>query len=398
MSFAACHPPQNDAPMHQLHQAILAAVHQHRQAEYELARLLARIEEQRGYRVLGYATLGEYARTALQLDGRKARALVQLARQLHDLPALDHAMANGELPWTKARELMRVVTPQNQNAWLERAKAVTSRELERHVAVCMRGDSPPPPGAEERKPARTRVVFEMDTADAQVLRDALTAMRAQLAGDGDQVEEGAVLAELARRVLHDAHEADPTTTERYVVTLAHCPSCQYTATADAEVRDTLVAEAACDSEVVDLRPGPKQGHRTRAIPPAIRRTVLHRDNHACLVPGCRNRRWLDLHHVDSFAKGGGHAVDNLVVLCSCHHRLLHEGLLSITAYPTGWLVRHADDREVMVKRSEPVGPTAVAHVGQAEIGQLAHVGQCIGSDSVGGAPQNPDSNGPVGRR
>ena len=121
--------------MFRLHEDILVAVRTHRHAEHQLANLLARLEKGRGYTLLGYASLGEYAQVALQLEPRKARALAQLGRQL---PVLDEAMKEGVLPWTKARELMRVVVPETQQQWLERAQGVSSRELERHVAVCAR--------------------------------------------------------------------------------------------------------------------------------------------------------------------------------------------------------------------------------------------------------------------
>ena len=94
-------------PMYRLHQDILRAVRVHRNAEHELAHLLARLETGRGYQLLGYASLGEYAQVALQLEPRKARALTQLGRLLPGLSVLDQAMKEGTLPWTKARETFR---------------------------------------------------------------------------------------------------------------------------------------------------------------------------------------------------------------------------------------------------------------------------------------------------
>ncbi|MFO0749209.1 MAG: HNH endonuclease signature motif containing protein [Myxococcota bacterium] len=45
----------------------------------------------------------------------------------------------------------------------------------------------------------------------------------------------------------------------------------------------------------------------------------------CRFPGCANRRWLDAHHIEHWVDGGRTARDNLVLLCSEHHRLVHEG-------------------------------------------------------------------------
>ena len=40
---------------------------------------------------------------------------------------------------------------------------------------------------------------------------------------------------------------------------------------------------------------------------------------------CTNRRYVHAHHVKHWAHGGRTRLDNLVLLCGFHHRLLHEG-------------------------------------------------------------------------
>jgi hypothetical protein len=66
------------------------------------------------------------------------------------------------------------------------------------------------------------------------------------------------------------------------------------------------------------------GRKTRAIPPAIRRALRHRDR-CWRFPGRTRTRWLDGHHLVHWADGGETSLDNLVLLCRHHHRLLHEG-------------------------------------------------------------------------
>jgi hypothetical protein len=78
------------------------------------------------------------------------------------------------------------------------------------------------------------------------------------------------------------------------------------------------------------------GRKTRAIPPAIRRALRHRDR-CCRFPGCTRTRWLDGHHVVHWADGGPTSVDNLVLLCRHHHRLIHEGGFGAHADATGQL-------------------------------------------------------------
>jgi hypothetical protein len=86
---------------------------------------------------------------------------------------------------------------------------------------------------------------------------------------------------------------------------------------------------ACDAAVVhwheDENGEPLSiGRKSRTIPPAIRRALQKRDG-GCRFPGCSCRRFVDAHHILHWADGGETAMDNLVLLCRRHHRLVHEG-------------------------------------------------------------------------
>ncbi len=63
---------------------------------------------------------------------------------------------------------------------------------------------------------------------------------------------------------------------------------------------------------------------TRAIPPAVRRTVAWRDG-GCTIDGCRSRYRLEPHHVRPWSEGGGHEPDNLTTLCWYHHHVIAHG-------------------------------------------------------------------------
>jgi HNH endonuclease len=67
------------------------------------------------------------------------------------------------------------------------------------------------------------------------------------------------------------------------------------------------------------------GRRTKVVPPPLRRAVTVRDGE-CRFPGCdRPPGWCDAHHVQHWADGGPTALENLVLLCRRHHRLIHRG-------------------------------------------------------------------------
>jgi hypothetical protein len=85
---------------------------------------------------------------------------------------------------------------------------------------------------------------------------------------------------------------------------------------------------ACDCKVVPMVLGSKSepldiGRADRTVPLAMRRALVHRDR-GCAFPGCdRPATWCHSHHVKHWAQGGDTALNNLVLACTTHHRLLH---------------------------------------------------------------------------
>lgn len=72
------------------------------------------------------------------------------------------------------------------------------------------------------------------------------------------------------------------------------------------------------------------GRTTRVVPAAIRTAVTVRDR-TCVFPGCdRPPSWCDAHHIIHWADGGDTCLDNVVLLCRRHHRLIHEDDWMIT--------------------------------------------------------------------
>ena len=63
------------------------------------------------------------------------------------------------------------------------------------------------------------------------------------------------------------------------------------------------------------------------------------------VPGCPHQRYVEAHHVQHWIDGGETRLENLVLLCSAHHRLLHHGAFHITV---------EDDDVVFVSRDGEV--------------------------------------------
>jgi hypothetical protein len=84
------------------------------------------------------------------------------------------------------------------------------------------------------------------------------------------------------------------------------------------------------------------GRRARSIPPAIRRALRLRDR-GCTFPGCTHDRFLHGHHIQHWLRGGETSVNNLALLCTHHHHLVHEGGWSVERMAGGELCFKAPD-------------------------------------------------------
>ena len=93
---------------------------------------------------------------------------------------------------------------------------------------------------------------------------------------------------------------------------------------------STLGHLACDAVLQAVVTAPsggvlRLGRSVRVISPAQRRAVLGRDG-GCAVPGCTApAAQLEGHHVIAWADGGATDVDNLVLVCGPHHRMVTAG-------------------------------------------------------------------------
>jgi 5-methylcytosine-specific restriction endonuclease McrA len=111
-----------------------------------------------------------------------------------------------------------------------------------------------------------------------------------------------------------------------------------------EVASDVVEMAQCDAQHVGhTHVGAQPTKARQDVAPAVRRHVVRRDGGRCVVPGCRQSVFLDLHHVVLRSEGGDHDANNLITVCGAHHRALHRGQLVIEGHlSSGLIFRHAD--------------------------------------------------------
>jgi hypothetical protein len=110
------------------HQMTLLA-HAHQAIDRYLGRGLMLLERRDGLMRLGFARVADYAGQFLGMAGRTALELQQIARELQRFPLIQTAYERGLLCKSKVREMLRCLQPEDEAAWVERARRLTVRGL-----------------------------------------------------------------------------------------------------------------------------------------------------------------------------------------------------------------------------------------------------------------------------
>jgi hypothetical protein len=341
-----------------------------------------------------------------------AREQVRVARRLAEFPAIRDRFEQGELSYSQVRALTRVATPEIEEELLTVARHATGAQLEvlvrayrgvlateletvrrahenrylvhsheddgslvirarlpaeegalvlaaleagrdalREGARGASAEAPPSPDDPPREDASAEAPTIPDdpqrqgaSAEAPVGRpsvsnaDALVLMAETLLASGpsrgDAAERHQVVVHVDAATLSD--EGDGT--------------CQLDE--GAALHPETARRLACDASLVriierDGRPL-SVGRKTRTISPALKRALRSRDG-GCRFPGCTERRFVDAHHIEHWARGGKTALGNLVHLCRRHHRLVHEGGYAIERGAAGAIAFRRPDGRLILK-------------------------------------------------
>jgi hypothetical protein len=362
-----------------VHASIERLAVEQRGLDVEIGRCLSLASRLGVHRRLGISTFVEYADRMFGFDARMTRERLRVADALEALPSMRAALQTGRCVWSAVRELTRVATAETEAAWLEVSEGMTVRQIESEVSGRKKGDAPS--AAKDPLLTSRRVVFELMPEDFALIMEAFEHVRQEI---GPSASNAFALRAMAETVLGKRPERDA----RYRVTLTVCAECGQTSQRAGgemiEVPPEVGECAECDGKVVaftggeaemtpvgresevvtEIRAAPEGGARallraaTRAfgrgrmdVTPALREAVLGRDQHRCVVPGCRCFRMIDVHHLKRRADGGAHALDNIILVCDVHHRLLHAGLLAIeTANDGRVIVRGARGTRIGMRR------------------------------------------------
>jgi Holliday junction resolvase RuvA-like protein/HNH endonuclease len=312
---------------------------------------------------LGHGSFTEYIERLLGYSPRATREKLRVAEALERLPRSAQALEQGVLSWCAARELTRVATADTEAAWLEAAHGKTTRQIEALVAGKQPGEPPPDPAHQHDLPEpRPHVLrFEVSPETFATVREAMQNLRRSAGGS---LDDDALLLAMARQILGATSDDGRSS---YRISYQVCPACgrgaQLASGELVAVGEEVLAMAACDGEHINLHPAPPAnenraaaatdttpasprathvGRARKGVPPATRRAVLHRDRHCCCVPGCKNTHFVDVHHLQPRSEGGKNTLDNLITLCTAHHRASHRGELIIETTDAGLVFQHAD--------------------------------------------------------
>ncbi|MBV8941986.1 MAG: DUF222 domain-containing protein, partial [Solirubrobacterales bacterium] len=328
--------------------------------------LIAEFDERGGWAEWGIKSCAHWLSWRCSLGLSTAREHVRVARRLAELPLVREAFARGQLSYCKVRAITRVAEPQIEAELVELARHATGAQLDNVVRGCVR--------AIRATEERARDAFQERSLSWSFDHDGSLQFEGKLPAD-----EGALLlcaleaasdTPLYGASRKDASAEAPAGATPYqrradaLVTLARAglaaadtkrsggDPCELVlhideATLSASrivdrselttpgssadplpVAPETARRPGCDASLVPIieRAGAplSVGRRRRTVPPAMRRALRARDR-GCRFPGCTHTRFLHAHHIRHWANGGHTRLDNLIELCSHHHRLVHEG-------------------------------------------------------------------------
>ena len=337
---------------------------------YELLVLIREFDERAGWLKWGLESCAQWLHWRCDLSRQAAREKVRVAHALKDLPAIATEFADGRLSYSKVRALTRVATPANEEELLSFARASTAARVEERchqIRNTFVGATAEANAVHARREVRVfrnaergmvSVTVELPAEEGELLCRALDKAIEAAGKQGPEFEPASwgaqqadALVAVARSYLAGGEAQSTCTADHYQV-VVHVDGAALAGEAGrSDLPVESVRRLACDGSVIDMVDGPNGeplnvGRRRRTVPAAIRRALWARDG-GCAFPGCTHRRFVDAHHVRHWADGGETSVDNTLLLCSLHHRLVHERGYEIRKDTAGeWYFRRPDGRAV----------------------------------------------------
>ncbi len=321
-------------------------------AQYRLLLLIREFDDRFGWARWGFRNCPDWLAWRSGITLSAAREKVRTAQALRGLPQISQAFEAGRLSYSKVRALTRGAERHNEDLLLAYALTATATQVEER---CRQMRNVEPSSTEHGRKSWARrtlsawrndergtlsisleVPIEAGALITQAIDRAIEAGAAASGPEFDEVswqtQQADALVAVARAYL-DGSASDPagasSSADHYQVVIHVDEPALRGEAGRSDLPVETVKRLACDGSVVpviDSAAGEPLtvGRKRRTVPPAIRRALWSRDR-GCSFPGCHHVRFVDAHHVRHWSDGGETSLDNLLLLCSHHHRLVHEG-------------------------------------------------------------------------
>ena len=348
--------PYSDVPDLELADAIGQLAGGLSAALCELLALAAEFDRRQAWRDDGVADMATWLRVRLGLSHRTAKDWERVAHALPELPACRQAFAEGRLSWDQLRPLTLIATPDTDARDAAEAPGTSAASLEaaaRRARLVERSEA-------EQQEARRHVRWwhqgkdgfrlsaQLPAADGAVVVAALERVAEKLP---EAEQPGSYFSRMAASLVALSSSqlaADPDADRACVVVHVRAEDGRAWLQGDHPIHSTIAERLCCDGRleiVVEGRDGVPVGvgRARRTIPGWLWRLLLHRDGGRCRYCGCS--QWLAAHHIRWWSHGGPTDMNNLCLLCTRCHKLVHEGGWTIEGDPNGRLTfRRPDGR------------------------------------------------------
>ncbi len=321
----------------------------------ELLASLAALEEREAWLDDGARDMAHWVSMQLGVSYWKASRWLAAGVALRDLPETERAFESGDLSIAKVVELTRLATPSRERGLIAWAERVSSGAIRRRADLENRIERHEVQDAEESRAVSwwyfdegRRFALEAElpaSAGAKVAR-ALD----RLAGELPQMPDGdpASLVEQRRAdalvLLCGGAKATATDDADRTTIVIHTKATPDGSIANGQtegggvVPSRSLERLLCNARVQVVEEDEAGnalalGRLTRIPSGWMARQVRYRDQE-CRFPGCGARRFTEAHHIVWWSKGGRTDLENLLLICSFHHKLVHEH---------GWVVKRAPD-------------------------------------------------------
>ncbi len=331
--------------------------------------LLREFDLRRGWQAYGCNDCAEWMDLKLKISRKTALEKVRVAHALWLVPKIDAAFKDGRLSYSQVRALTRVADEANEEELLAYARGNSACHLERYCQRLRHGDEEAAT-LEARRQQRGRALHmvldegfltvNLPPAELALVQQALEKLVAELPEDGERdyfAARADALVVMAQRIL--AGDVDNAANGDNYQVLVHVDADALDGQGgESDLPLPTVKRLCCDGGVVPVIKRNSDvldvGRKQRMVPTAMKRALLARDR-TCRFPGCHHTQFLDAHHIQHWCDGGDTALGNLVLLCSHHHRLLHEQGFQMKRHQDGYYFARPDGRPVEAPSSADDG-------------------------------------------